>query len=273
MTDRRFHYVMGGLTLALIVLAFLICGSALFDENFPSGLLKMRLARVLLGIVAGTSLSIAGVILQATLRNPLAEPYLIGVSSGGGLGASIAILLGLSAFGVWTLPLAAFCGSFCTVLIVLVLAGRLTAFSPATLLLGGVAVSSAAGGVLGILISLSNHETLRSISWWLMGGLQITDQSLLLVVTLVTLLALPFAFMLARDLDAMALGDSFAHALGVSLKRRRLGTDKADQATVGQRLTHQVDSGQTSTAVLRLQHAGQQFEILVRSRFTIMLER
>ena len=108
--------VVHGVLLAALVVACLVslfAGAVPLPANdvWHSGIFRLRLARTALGVVAGAGLSVAGVIFQAILRNPLAEPYVLGVSSGAGLGAALAIVLGLSAAGAWTLPATAFAGA------------------------------------------------------------------------------------------------------------------------------------------------------------------
>ena len=112
-----------GVLLAALVVACLVSLFAgavpLPTENvWHSGIFHLRLARTALGVVAGAGLSVAGVIFQAVLRNPLAEPYVLGVSSGAGLGAALAIVFGFSAAGAWTLPTTAFAGALGTILLV-----------------------------------------------------------------------------------------------------------------------------------------------------------
>ena len=120
--DKK-NFVIYGVLLAALVVACLVSlctGAVPFSTHdmWSSGIFRLRLARTALGVVAGAGLSAAGVVFQAILRNPLAEPYVLGVSSGAGLGAALAIVLGLAAAGTWVLPAAAFAGALATILLV-----------------------------------------------------------------------------------------------------------------------------------------------------------
>lgn len=226
MQDRK------GWIMCLVLLAVLlaVCFLALFvgavrvpfDEMAKSGIIHLRLARILLAIVAGMSLSVAGVIFQALLRNPLAEPYVLGVSSGAGLGAALAILLGLSALGAWTLPGMAFAGALLTIVFVYALARMPSGAVPVqTLLLSGVVTSAILGSVLMFLVSISSAENLHSVMWWLLGNLQIFDWRLLQIAAVVAAIGLTITTLLARDLNLMTLGEEPAAHLGLHVERTK----------------------------------------------------
>lgn len=193
------------------------------DGFFHSGIVRMRLDRVLLAIIAGAGLSLAGVIFQALLRNPLAEPYVLGVSSGAGLGAALAIVLGWSALGPWTLPGLAFVGALGTVLLVYGLARERDGSLPVhTLLLSGVIVSAMLGSILMFLVSQARAKDLHDVMWWLLGNLQVYDRDLLWVVAAVVGAGAAVTILFARDLNAMTLGDEPAAHLGLNIKRTRM---------------------------------------------------
>ena len=135
----------------LLILLLGACALSLFagpswvpiSEITESSIVRMRIARILLGIIAGAGLAVSGVIFQALLRNPLAEPYVLGVSSGAGLGAAAAIVLGLGGSGVWGVPALAFAGALCTIFLVYALARTSSGAVPVpTLLLSGVIVGA-----------------------------------------------------------------------------------------------------------------------------------
>ena len=191
-------------------------------EMLDSGIIRLRLARVVLAVFAGAGLSVAGVIFQALLRNPLAEPYVLGVSSGAGLGAAMAIVLGLGTLGAWTLPAMAFAGALCTILLVYVLAKTAGGSVPVqTLLLSGVVVSAVLGSMLMFLVSVSSSDQLHSVVWWLLGNLQIFDWSLLRVVMAVVAAGLAAALLLSRDLNLMTLGEEPAAHLGMNVEQAK----------------------------------------------------
>jgi iron complex transport system permease protein len=213
-----------GVLLAALVVACLVslfAGAVPLPANdvWHSGIFRLRLARTALGVVAGAGLSVAGVIFQAILRNPLAEPYVLGVSSGAGLGAALTIVLGLSAAGAWMLPATAFAGALGTILLVYALARTSTGTTPVqTLLLSGVVVSAVLGSILMFVVSVAPSEKLHGIVWWLLGNLQVFDWGLLRIVSAVVAAGLAVSVLFARDLNLMALGEEPAAHLGLDVE-------------------------------------------------------
>jgi len=192
------------------------------EDFFQSGVIQLRLARILLAIIAGAGLSAAGVVFQALLRNPLAEPYVLGVSSGAGLGAALAILLGLSALSTWMLPGMAFVGALATILLVYALARQTSGAVPAnTLLLSGVVVGAVLGSMLMFVVSICPSQNLHSVVWWLLGNLQIFDWALLRAVAIVVMCGLSVTVLLARDLNVMTLGEEPASHLGLHVEKAK----------------------------------------------------
>ncbi|RFP87842.1 iron ABC transporter permease [Rhodobacteraceae bacterium 63075] len=182
---------------------------------------EIRLPRALLAVMIGASLGLAGAAMQGYLRNPLAEPGLIGVSGSAALGAVIAIQTGLSASFALGLPLAALAGALLAVLLVMALAGpRGTSL---TLILAGIAVSALAAALTSLVLNLSpNPFAASEIVFWMMGSLE--DRSMTHVW-----LALPFMIVgmallatLGRGLDALTLGEDAAQAMGIHVSRLRL---------------------------------------------------
>lgn len=189
-------------------------------ELASSPIIRLRLARVLLAAIAGAGLSVSGAIFQAILRNPLADPYVLGVSSGAGLGAASAIILGGTLLGSWTLPLAAFAGALLTILLVYSLARTASGAVPVqTLLLSGVTVSAVLGSILMFLVSIAPAENLHNVVWWLLGNLQIFDWRLLRVAGGIVAFGTAVSMLLARDLNVMTLGDEPAAHLGLHVER------------------------------------------------------
>lgn len=219
--------VVHGLLLAALVAA---CAASVLvgavhvpaGEMFQSGIIRLRLARTMLAAVAGAGLSVAGVVFQALLRNPLAEPYVLGISSGAGLGAALAIILGLSAVGAWTLPAVAFGGALATILLVYGLAQTNSGTAPVhTLLLSGAIVNAVLGSILMFLVSVAPSEDLHNVVWWLLGNLQVFDWQLLQVVAAVVAVGLTITVLFARDLNLMTLGEEPAAHLGLHVERTK----------------------------------------------------
>ncbi|MEP7452279.1 iron ABC transporter permease [Phyllobacterium sp. SB3] len=179
---------------------------------------EIRLPRALLGLMIGASLGLSGAVLQGYLRNPLAEPGLLGISASASLGAVIAIYTGLSLLFPLALPLMALAGAVVAVLIVQLLAGR--GASVLTIILAGVAVSSLAGAMTSLALNLSpNPFAAMEIVYWMLGSL--TDRSMLHVQLAAPFIIIGwvFLFSLGRSLDALTLGSDAAASMGVSIRR------------------------------------------------------
>lgn len=189
--------------------------SAGYPSWAPRLLRDLRLPRIVMALVAGVALSTAGATFQGVFRNPLAEPYLLGVSAGAALGATIAILWSpLAVFGVFGLPALAFVGAITAAFLVYKLATFSGETSSASLLLSGVAVGSTFTAMLSFLMVATQYD-LRTVVVWLMGGL--TTASWTKVRVAAPLVALGVAAMLAHAprLNLMLMGESRAEELGV----------------------------------------------------------
>lgn len=179
----------------------------------------LRLPRVALAALVGACLAAAGVLYQALFRNALADPYVLGVSSGAGLGAALAFaLVGTSAAVLWAPPLAAFIGAMATIVLVASLATRRGVMQSLSLLLAGVAVSYTLAALTSFVLVV-RREQMSRIVFWMMGGLQGASWTQVAIVSVMLLagLAVPFAF--ARELNIMLLGDERAGELGVDVER------------------------------------------------------
>lgn len=184
----------------------------LHKANQP--ILYLRCLRVLMAVIAGCGLAVSGIALQAILRNSLAEPYLLGTSSGAGLGAVIAIVMGISRI---YLPLAAFLGAILSIILVYNLAKQNNKIPEQSLILSGVIVSVALSAIIVFLISISSNETLQGMTWWLWGSLQVLDFKLLLTVSLIVLFGVAVTYIFAQDLNAISLGEEEAIHLGINI--------------------------------------------------------
>jgi iron complex transport system permease protein len=214
---------LAGLALLAMTVAFVLGPVPLRELAGTDIVWELRAPRAILGFLVGGSLAVAGAGLQALVRNPLADPFLLGLSGGAALGAVTAIALDLS--GPWALPLAAFAGALCALAIVyrLALAGGM-GLDPRVLLLGGVAVGAFAAAVTTAIVSLAEATELRNAFLWLWGGLSTASWDTVLVVTLYAPLPLAVIALAARPLDLLALGDEPAAFLGtdVRLVRQRV---------------------------------------------------
>jgi iron complex transport system permease protein len=181
---------------------------------------QLRAPRVLLAFCVGGSLAVTGAALQAMIRNPLAEPYLLGLSGGAGLGAVIAIAT--RAAGTWAIPIAAFIGAIAAVALVYrlsLVAGR--RLDPRVLLLSGVVVGSFAGALMSAIIVLSPSAGIRNAFLWLLGGFGSASWQALAVFAAYAVVPLALIWLSARSLDLIALGEEPAHHLGADVDRTR----------------------------------------------------
>ncbi|MFN8532625.1 MAG: iron ABC transporter permease [Dehalococcoidia bacterium] len=188
--------------------------------------LVVRLPRVLLAALAGAGMATAGALLQGIFRNPLADPGLIGVSSGAALGAVATIVVGIAPLGPVTLPVAAFLGGLSAALFVYRFSQQDGRTDVTTMLLVGIATTAAIGAVIGLFTFRANDPQLRSIVFWTLGGLNGALWRTVMVAAPFVLAAVLLAPRLARPLNLFALGESEARQSGVEtewVKRLAIG--------------------------------------------------
>ncbi len=181
-------------------------------------ILDIRLPRVLLAIIVGGGLSVAGVAFQAILRNPLAEPYILGISSGGTVGAMLAI--GLAFGGLFMLPLSSFLGALIVTILVYRLAHRYGRLDSTALLLSGIMVGAFVNAIILLFAALFSQE-MRHTLLWLLGNLSTANLSQVVVVLPVVLMSAGILFFLAPQFNLIATGDETAEQLGVDVARIR----------------------------------------------------
>lgn len=178
----------------------------------------LRLPRVILAFAVGGALGVSGAALQALVRNPLAEPYLLGISGGAGLGAVAAIAAGLSS--LLALPAAAFAGAIAASAVVYgVAVVQGTRLEPRVLVLVGVVVAAFCGAITTAILTLSDAPQLRNAFLWLLGGFATASWPAVLAFLAYAVVPLVGLFAAARSLDLLSLGDEPAHALGLDTER------------------------------------------------------
>ncbi|MCH1962781.1 iron ABC transporter permease [Clostridium perfringens] len=195
-----------------------ILNSTLFDIIWG-----VRMPRVLLGAFAGMALAMVGVIMQATIQNPLGDPYILGLSSGASLGATFSILIGfsgvLSSFGA---PLGAFLGALIASIFVYFLArigGRITPFK---MILAGMVISSICSSLTSLIIFLSkDNEGIRTVNFWMMGSLAGAEWSNIVLPIAISVIPLIYFFTQYRNLNLMVLGDETSITLGLNIEKHR----------------------------------------------------
>jgi len=185
-------------------------------------LVQLRLPRIVSACLVGASLGVAGVGFQGLFRNPLADPYVIGASSGAGLGVTLAVTMGLHAgfFGFGGIAVAALIGSILAVAIVFTIGSLNADRSPLSLLLAGVALSSMINAIVSLLMFL-NDEKIVVILSWLMGSLAGNDWQVVRATTVSSLLGISLLWVMSRPMDANLLGERAAQSLGLDLLKFR----------------------------------------------------
>ncbi|MCX5696126.1 MAG: iron ABC transporter permease [Candidatus Omnitrophica bacterium] len=209
------------LLLCLAVILGLVKGAVhiplvnlLFKDN--AVILNLRLLRILAAILVGSGLAVSGIALQAILRNPLAEPYLLGTSSGAGLAAVIAVILGLSRI---YMPLAAFLGALVSIVLVYTLSAERKKIADKSLILSGVIISVAFSSIIVFLVSLFGDEAMHEMNWWLWGSLQVYDWKLVLLISIPVISGIGVIYAFAQDLNAIQLGEEEAVHLGIDMHK------------------------------------------------------
>ncbi|MFA5073861.1 MAG: iron ABC transporter permease [Nitrospirota bacterium] len=185
-------------------------------------LLSIRLPRVIVAFLMGTALGVSGAVLQGILRNPLADPYVLGISSGASLVAALGILGGVTFLGNSTIPVLAFLGAMMSGGLVGMMGMRKGGLWPERLLLAGVGLSFLFSALLMLLLSISNDEGLRRALLWIFGDLSMSDWDRIPYGLIFILSGLALAMSRAKALNVLILGDELAHSLGFSPKRERL---------------------------------------------------
>jgi iron complex transport system permease protein len=186
------------------------------DTMLKAIIWKIRLPRVFMAIVAGATLSLGGLVFQALLRNPLAEPYILGVSGGAAIGAILGILLGFARFPGITLT--AFVGSAGTLLAVLAIAGGRSLVDRDSLLLSGVMINAFCSAVIMFLVSLTQDSRLHSIMFWLMGDLSMAGMKEAGVLAGMVLPCFILTFLLSNRMNLLLLGGETAQTMGVNIR-------------------------------------------------------
>jgi len=184
-------------------------------------LMEIRVPRILVGIAVGGALSLAGVILQAIFRNPLVEPYTLGISGGAALGVSICIVLSLNQHYALSLPFFGMIGAGCIIIIIYMLNALGMVHNIQRLLLIGVMISFISNSLFMLIISLSKSEQMHSIMFWTMGSLEEPNRLLVYGLLAVSLIGCMIISIFSSDLNILSLGEEDAFYLGLNVERIR----------------------------------------------------
>ena len=186
------------------------------DPMLDTIIWKIRFPRVLLATLVGGTLSLGGLVFQALLKNPLAEPYILGISGGSAIGAIIGILIGLVRFpGV---SLTAFSGSIGTLLLILVMSSGQTILKKDALLLSGVMVNAFCGAIIMFLVSLTQDARLHNIIFWLMGDLSMVDMPQVGILAAMLVPCFFLLFWFSNSMNLLLMGKEMAQTMGVNVK-------------------------------------------------------
>ncbi|MBQ4508901.1 MAG: iron ABC transporter permease [Paludibacteraceae bacterium] len=229
-------------TLIFLVLSLMLVALALFDlcsgsrwiNPFAAGLTdvqrqilwNLRLPRMLTAVMAGAALSVSGLMMQTLFRNPLAGPYILGVSSGASLGVALVTIGGLAALwgsslaGSVAITFTAIMGSLLVLLLVMAVARRVS--SNVSLLIVGMMIGSMAGALVNVLQNFANPDALKLFITWTFGSLSSVGWSEMAVMFPVLLAGMLCSLMLVKNLDGLRLGENYAAGLGINVSRTRL---------------------------------------------------
>lgn len=183
----------------------------------------IRLPRMLVGVLVGAALGISGAVMQGIFSNPLADPGLIGISSGAATGAVLSIALGAASGSMFAMPAFAFCGSICAVCLTVFLAMRNGKIPVMTLLLAGVAVGMLLGAITSGLLTFMNEQKLQQYLFWMVGGLDYRRWEHVYLAVAPVLCGIIIMCLLARHLNILVLGETEAKAVGMPVTAFRMG--------------------------------------------------
>ncbi|MBQ7192136.1 MAG: iron ABC transporter permease [Paludibacteraceae bacterium] len=236
MVQRKTSYLFAALTIGLILLSVLdLCSGSRWLNPFAADLnivqqqvlWQLRLPKMLTAILAGAALSVSGLMMQTLFRNPLAGPYILGVSSGASLGVALVTIGGISAL-VGTsfannllITLTAIAGSLLVLMLVLAIAQRVE--SNVSLLIVGMMIGSMAGALVNVLQNFANPDALKLFITWTFGSLSSVGWNEMALMCPAVIVGMTCAVMLIKALDGLRLGENYAQGLGINVQRVRLG--------------------------------------------------
>ncbi len=248
--ESRGPWVRGPVLMAILAVALLVscvvaAGSGAYDISpaevlgsilhrmglgigpVPAGLgddvlWEIRFPRIVLAVLVGAALGTSGAAMQGSFSNPLAEPGVIGVSSGAATGAVAQIVLGFTIGGTWSVVIAAFLGGLATVFLVYFASRADGKTEVVTLVLTGIAVNALMGALIGLMMFYSDDAELRSITFWTLGSMAQATWSKVAVIAPIAITGMLLANVFARQLDLLSLGERSARHLGVNVERLRM---------------------------------------------------
>ena len=219
-------FLIWSMVLLLLALCFSICISIggnvinpvdyFGDNDIKQIVLELRFFRLLTAFAVGGALALAGLAYQAVLRNPLAEPFILGISGGASVGAATAIGTGLAAASAYSIPLFSFLGAVVILSLVLMLSRGAGNEYSTNIMLSGIIAGSVCSSLLMFMISVMDVETLHSVTWWMLGSLQPESRELLYIVFGCSSAGMVLLMIFGRDADILSLGEEAAFHFGLS---------------------------------------------------------
>ena len=232
--DKRIQkWLISIISLLVLLIATVLLGLSIGEVNFSiselitilrekSGveyniITNIRLPRIILGLAVGGSLSISGLVLQAIYRNPLVEPYTLGISGGAALGVALGIVFGASAvFSDFSLPIFGIIGASVTIIFMYFLSMKRSHLNINSILLTGVMISFITSSLIMFLLATTTMERLQTIIFWTMGSLEEPNSTLIFITLSASLIGLLIFYVLVGQLNALRLGENHAKHLGVN---------------------------------------------------------
>ncbi len=196
--------------------------TTIYPKMFGPIVINLRLPRIILSIFVGSLLAASGTVYQSVFRNPMADPFILGIASGAALGAALAMIFRLNVvdLGLGSVATAAFVGALLTTFVVYAIATKESKTSLLSLILSGIAISYLLGALLAILVTL-NRESLERIVFWMYGSFAVSSWNEVIVITPIFLLTVLLIAFKGRVLNVMTLGEEAATSLGVNVKKQR----------------------------------------------------
>ncbi len=195
--------------------------NATFAEGQEPIIFLVRFPRVAVAALAGTALGTSGAVMQGMFRNPMADPGILGISSGAGLGAVLSIKLGLVTAGIFILPLSAFTGAFLAIMAIYILSYRKGKVPVLTLILSGIAVSTFLGAITNIVLTLSYDYQVKEFLFWSTGGLEGRRWEHFQLIVIPVLVSVVLMHLFSRDLNVLLMGEEEAKSVGLNTDRLR----------------------------------------------------
>ncbi len=208
-------------TLKIILKNIGLLRNATFSEGQESIIFLVRFPRVLVAALSGTALAASGAVMQGMFRNPMADPGILGISSGAGLGAVLALKLGVAAIGIFMMPLFAFSGAFLAILAIYLLSYRKGKVPVLTLILSGIAISTFLGAITNIILTLSYDYQVKEFLFWSTGGLEGRRWEHVNLVVLPVIISVALMFVFSRDLNVLLMGEEEAKSVGLNAGKTR----------------------------------------------------